>query len=83
MSEAEQGAELTGGQEDGGTYDPAVIPHPHTPSSTHLPPPPPPPDGPPVLEQLGASPFPRSRFPFLGLLATIYDHVISHAKTRS
>jgi len=34
---------------------------------------------PPALERLGPSPFPRSRFPFLGFLATVYDHVASHA----
>jgi hypothetical protein len=33
---------------------------------------------PPALERLGPSPFPRSGFPFLGFLATVYDHVASH-----
>jgi hypothetical protein len=28
-----------------------------------------------ALERLGASPFPKSRFPFLGFLATVYDQV--------
>jgi len=31
-----------------------------------------------VLDQLGPSPFPRSGFPFLGFLASVYDHVESH-----
>jgi hypothetical protein len=30
---------------------------------------------PPALERLGASPFPKSKCPFLGFLATVYDHV--------
>ncbi len=29
----------------------------------------------PVLERLGPSPFPQSRFPFVGFLATLYDHI--------
>jgi len=33
---------------------------------------------PPALERLGPSPFPKSGFPFLGFLATVYDHVASH-----
>ena len=37
--------------------------------------PPPPATMPPALERLGPSPFPKSKFPFLGFLATIYDHV--------
>jgi hypothetical protein len=37
--------------------------------------PPPPPGLPSALERLGPSPFPKSRFPFLGFLATVYDHV--------
>ena len=28
-----------------------------------------------ALERLGPSPFPKSRFPFLGFLATVYDQV--------
>jgi hypothetical protein len=28
-----------------------------------------------ALERLGPSPFPKSRFPFLGFLATVYDEV--------
>ena len=35
-------------------------------------------DIPPALERLGPSPFPKSGFPFLGFLATVYDHVASH-----
>ena len=30
---------------------------------------------PPALQCLGACPFGRSGFPFLGFLATVYDHV--------
>ena len=37
-----------------------------------------PPQIPPALERLGPSPFPKSGFPFLGFLATVYDHVASH-----
>src|SRR6476646_4566064 len=40
-------------------------------------------DVPSVLERLGPSPFPKSKFPFLGFLATVYDHVASHARNRS
>ena len=36
---------------------------------------PPPPEKTPVLERLGSSPFPRGKFPFLGILASIYEHV--------
>lgn len=28
-----------------------------------------------VLERLGPAPFPKSGFPFMGFMATIYDHV--------
>ena len=38
-------------------------------------PPPPPPETTSVLERLGSSPFPRGKFPFLGILASIYEHV--------
>jgi len=31
-----------------------------------------------ALERLGPSPFPKSGFPFLGFLATVYDHVATH-----
>ena len=30
-----------------------------------------------ALERLGASPFPKSKFPFLGFLATVYDEVVA------
>ncbi len=43
---------------------------------------PPPPPEVAVLERLGPPPFAKSRFPFIGLLATIYDHVASHAGVR-
>jgi hypothetical protein len=33
-----------------------------------------------ALERLGPSPFPKSRFPFLGFLATVYDQVASSVK---
>ena len=33
-----------------------------------------------ALERLGASPFPKSRFPFLGFLATVYDQVAAAVK---
>lgn len=38
-------------------------------------PPLPPPEKTSVLERLGSSPFPRGKFPFLGILASIYEHV--------
>jgi len=38
--------------------------------------------GPAVLERLGPAPFPKGRFPFLGFLATVYDHVATHAQGR-
>lgn len=44
-----------------------------------LEPPPAPTQPPSALERLGPSPFPRSGFPFLGFLTTVYDHVASHA----
>lgn len=31
-----------------------------------------------ALERLGPSPFSKSGFPFLGFLATVYDHVATH-----
>jgi hypothetical protein len=40
------------------------------------------PEAPSALEKLGPSPFPKSKFPFLGFLATVYDHVATHAKQR-
>jgi hypothetical protein len=36
----------------------------------------------PVLERLGPSPFPRSGFPLMGFLATLYDHVSEYARER-
>ncbi|HSI35663.1 MAG: hypothetical protein ACAI43_17425 [Phycisphaerae bacterium] len=36
------------------------------------------PDAPSALEKLGPSPFPKSGFPFLGFLATTYDHIAQH-----
>ncbi len=39
-------------------------------------------DAPGVLERLGPSPFPKAKFPFLGFLATVYDHVATHARSR-
>lgn len=42
-----------------------------------IPPRPPAEDLPSALERLGPSPFPKSRFPFLGFLATVYDEVAS------
>ena len=36
-----------------------------------------------ALQRLGAAPFPKSRFPFLGFLATVYDHVAAHAMGRA
>ena len=37
----------------------------------------PPPPAPlvPALQRVGPWPFPKNRFPFLGFLATVYDHV--------
>jgi hypothetical protein len=45
-----------------------------------LPPRPAPRELPSALERLGASPFPKSRFPFLGFLATVYDQVAGSVK---
>ncbi len=33
-----------------------------------------------ALERLGPSPFPKSRFPFLGFLATVYDQVATSVR---
>lgn len=33
----------------------------------------------PVLQKLSSAPFPRSGFPFLGILASVYEHVIATA----
>jgi hypothetical protein len=35
-----------------------------------------------ALESLGPPPFPKSGFPFIGFLATVYDHVAAHAGPR-
>jgi hypothetical protein len=43
---------------------------------------PPAPDAPPALSKLGAAPFPKGKFPFLGFLATVYEHVAAHAQGR-
>lgn len=40
------------------------------------------PTTPPALERLGQPPFPKSKFPFLGFLASVFDHVSVHAKAR-
>lgn len=40
--------------------------------------PPLPPDTQSALERLGPVPFPKSGFPFLGFLATVYDQVATH-----
>jgi len=40
-------------------------------------------DVPPALQRLGAAPFPKSKFPFLGFLATVYEHVAAHAMGRA
>lgn len=36
-------------------------------------------DATPVLKKLGPLPFPRGNFPIVGFLATLYDHVSTHA----
>lgn len=36
-----------------------------------------------ALERLGPPPFAKSGFPFIGFLATIYDHVATHAGPRN
>jgi hypothetical protein len=37
-------------------------------------------DLPSALERLGPSPFPKSGFPLLGFLATLYDHVAAESR---
>jgi hypothetical protein len=44
------------------------------PRPTFLPPPPPAGDVP-VLQKLSSPPFPRDRFPLMGILASVYEHV--------
>ncbi|MCK4659578.1 MAG: hypothetical protein KAV82_08680 [Phycisphaerae bacterium] len=41
---------------------------------------PPKPESAPTLERLVPSPFPRSGFPLIGFLATVYDHVSGFAR---
>ena len=36
-----------------------------------------------ALEKLGPSPFAKNRFPFLGFLATVYDHIAAQALQRN
>lgn len=36
-----------------------------------------------ALQRLGAAPFPKSKFPFLGFLASVYDHLAAHAAGRA
>lgn len=35
-------------------------------------------DDTPALKRLGPLPFPRSGFPLMGFLATLYEHVVNH-----
>ena len=35
-----------------------------------------------VLERLGPPPFPKGKFPFVGFLAGVYEHVSQRASTR-
>ena len=41
---------------------------------------PPAPAGESALQRLGPAPFPKSGFPFLGFLASIYEHLAEHLK---
>ena len=41
--------------------------------------PPPPPQHTAVLSKLSSSPFPRNGFPLLGILASVYEHVVAVA----
>lgn len=41
---------------------------------------PPAPAGEPALQRLGPAPFPKSGFPFLGFLASIYEHLAAHLR---
>ena len=34
-----------------------------------------------ALDKLGSCPIPKYKFPLLGFLATVYEHVSAHAKT--
>lgn len=40
-------------------------------------------DAPSALARLGPSPFPKSGFPFLGFLDTVYEHVATHVPTKN
>ena len=42
-------------------------------------PPPPPAGNVPVLQKLSSPPFPKSGFPLLGILASVYEHVTAVA----
>lgn len=37
---------------------------------------------PPAMETLGPAPFPKGKFPFLGFLASVYEHIATHARVR-
>ena len=52
------------------------------PTAAITPPPPLPAETPSALERLGPTPFAKSGFPFLGFLATVYDHVASHCQVK-
>lgn len=39
-------------------------------------------DAPSALARLGPSPFPKSGFPFLGFLDTVYEHVATHVPAK-
>ena len=55
--------------------DPTELAQPQAPiAPTELAPPPPPAEIP-VLQKLSNAPFPRGKFPFLGILASVYEHV--------
>jgi hypothetical protein len=44
---------------------------------------PPPPDAQSALHRLGPSPFPKSGFPLIGFLATLYDHIATRTRSAS
>ena len=52
------------------------------PTAAITPPPALPAETPSALERLGPTPFAKSGFPFLGFLATVYDHVASHCQVK-
>ncbi|MCG8405260.1 MAG: hypothetical protein MI923_08700 [Phycisphaerales bacterium] len=41
---------------------------------------PPNPETTPALKRLGPPPFVRSRFPLMGFLATVYEHITTHVR---